>query len=130
MRTDEIRFQESVSQYLLRHRSILDVQSKLTESSARVNRALAKAVTSCGCINIAAGRQRFPADVSLKELKQFMSTHVNGELCEKCRETVETEIGTTLFYLAAMCALLGLNLRDVVEKEYDRVSALGVYNLT
>jgi activator of 2-hydroxyglutaryl-CoA dehydratase len=115
---------------LLRHRSILDVQSKLTESAARVNRALAKAVTSCGCVSVAAGRQRFPADVSLKELKQFMSTHLNGELCEKCREAVETEIGTTLFYLAAMCALLGLNLRDVVEKEYDRVSALGVYNLT
>ncbi|HEV8353064.1 MAG TPA: DUF1573 domain-containing protein [bacterium] len=127
---DEVRFQESVSQYLLRHRSILDVQSKLTESAARVNRALAKAVTSCGCVSVAAGRQRFPADVSLKELKQFMSTHLNGELCEKCREAVETEIGTTLFYLAAMCALLGLNLRDVVEKEYDRVSALGVYNLT
>ena len=127
---DEVRFQESVSQYLLRHRSILDVQSKLTESAARVNRALAKAVTSCGCVSVAAGRQRFPTDVSLKELKQFMSSHVNGELCEKCREAVETEIGTTLFYLAAMCAVLGLNLRDVVEKEYDRVSALGVYNLT
>lgn len=128
--TDEIRFQDSVSQYLLRHRSILDVQSKLTESAARVNRALAKAVTSCGCVSIAAERQRFPTDVSLKELKQFMSTHVNGELCDKCREAVETEIGTTLFYLAAMCALLGLSLRDVLEKEYDRVSALGVFNLT
>lgn len=126
----EIRFQDSVSQYLLRHRSILDVQSKLTESAARVNRALAKAVTSCGCISIAAGRQRFPTDVSLKEVKQFLSTHVHGDLCEKCREAVETEIGTTLFYLAAMCTLLGLNLRDVVEKEYDRVSALGVYSLT
>lgn len=127
---DEIRFQESVSQYLLRHRSILDVQSKLTESAARVNRALAKAVTSCGCVSIAAERQRFPAEVSLKEVKQFLSSHVHGDLCEKCREAVETEIGTTLFYLAAMCTLLGLNLRDVVEKEYDRVSALGVYSLT
>ena len=77
----EIRFQDSVSQYLLRHRSILDVQSKLTESAARVNRALAKAVTSCGCVSIAAERQRFPKDVSLKELKQFLSTHVHGDLC-------------------------------------------------
>ncbi len=128
--TEEIRFQDSVSQYLLRHRSILDVQSKLTESAARVNRALAKAVTSCGCVSIAAERQRFPKDVSLKELKQFLSSHVHGDLCEKCREAVETEIGTTLFYLAAMCTLLGLNLRDVVEKEYDRVNALGVYSLT
>jgi len=51
-------------------------------------------------------------------------------MCEKCREVVETEIGATLFYLAAMCSLLNLNLRDVLEKEYDRVNALGVFNLT
>lgn len=120
----------AASQYLLRHRSILDVQTKLAEAAARVNRAVAKSVTSCGCISVAAGKQRFPADVSLRDLREFMSTHLSGDLCGKCREVVETEIGTTLFYLAALCSLLDLNLKDVLEKEYDRVSALGVFNLT
>ncbi len=128
--TDEIHFQDTVSQYLLRHRSILDVQTKLAEAAARVNRAVAKSVTSCGCISITAGRQRFPADLSLRELKQFMSTHVHGEMCARCREVVETEMGTTLFYLAALCSLLDLNLKDILQKEYGRVSALGVFNLT
>lgn len=128
--TDEIHFQESVSQYLLRHRSILDVQTKLAEAAARVNRAVAKSVTTCGCISINAGKQTFPADVSLRDLRQFMATHVEGGLCGKCREVVETEIGTTLFYLAALCSLLNLNLKDVLEKEHTRVNALGVFNLT
>jgi len=128
--TEEIHFQDTVSQFLLRHRSILDVQTKLTEAAARVNRAVAKSVTSCGCITVNAGKQTFPADVSLRELRQFMSTHLSGEMCAKCREVVETEIGTTLFYLAALCSLLNLNLKDVLEKEYTRVSALGVFNLT
>lgn len=128
--TNEVHFQETVSQFLIRHRSILDVQSKLVEAAARVNRAIAKSVTTCGCISIDAGRQRFPADVSLREVRELLATHLNGDMCEKCREVVETEIGATLFYLAAMCSLLNLNLRDVLEKEYDRVNALGVFNLT
>ncbi|MGH2361951.1 MAG: DUF1573 domain-containing protein [bacterium] len=127
---DEVHFQETVSQFLIRHRSILDVQSKLTEAAAHVNRAVAKSVTTCGCISISADRQRFPADVSLREVRELLATHLNGNMCEKCREVVETEIGATLFYLAAMCSLLNLNLRDVLEKEYDRVNALGVFNLT
>lgn len=128
--TDEARFQATVSEYLLRHRSILDVQTKLSEATARVNRAVAKSVTTCGCISVNASRQKFPTDVSLRELRQFMSTHLHGEMCEKCREVVETEMGTTLFYMAALCSLLDLNLKDVLEKEFTRVNALGVFNLT
>jgi len=128
--TGEAHFQATVSEYLLRHRSILDVQTKLTEAAARVNRAVAKSVTTCGCISVNAVRQKFPADISLRELKQFMDTHLVGAMCDKCREVVETEIGSTLFYLAALCSLLDLNLKEVLEKEHARVSALGVFNLT
>ncbi|TMI99462.1 MAG: DUF1573 domain-containing protein [Bacillati bacterium ANGP1] len=91
---------------------------------------MAKSVTTCGCISVNAVKQKFPTDVSLRELKQFMATHLAGEMCDKCREVVETEIGTTLFYLAALCGLLDLNLEEVLEKEHARVSALGVFNLT
>ena len=45
-------FQNDVSESLLRHKSILDVLTKYTESSSRINRAVAKAVTNCGCIEI------------------------------------------------------------------------------
>ena len=128
--TDEAHFQATVSEYLLRHRSILDVQSKLSEAAARINRAVAKSVTTCGCISVNASKQKFPTDVSFRELKPFMATHLAGEMCEKCREVAESEIGATLFYLAALCSLLNLNLRDVLEKEYSRVNALGVFHLT
>lgn len=41
-------FQNTVSKYLVRHHSILDILSKVQESTARVNRATVKTVTSCG----------------------------------------------------------------------------------
>ena len=41
-------FQEAVSYCLIRHRSIIDVITKLQESNARVSRAIAKSITVCG----------------------------------------------------------------------------------
>lgn len=126
----ERTFQQTVSQYLIRHRSILDVESKLIEATARINRAIAKSVTTCGCISIDATRQKFPADLTLSQVRELMQAHVNGALCERCREVLETEVGTALFYLAAVCELCDLNLDAVLKKEHDRVATLGVFHLT
>jgi len=123
-------FQETVGEFLVRHRSIIDVLSKLQESSARVTRAIATAVTACGCVEITAHRQEIPDDASFQRLKDFMDTHLNGDLCEGCREIIETELGQNLFYLAALCGLLGLKMEEILSKERDRVSALGPYSLT
>jgi len=123
-------FQEQVDTYLIRHRSILDVLSKLQESTARVNRSVVKAVTSCGCISINATKQQFPADVGLAEMKEYLNAHVSGALCDRCRETVETEIGSSLFYVAGLCSLLDLELEAIQEKQHSRVKSLGIFNLT
>ena len=127
---DQTTFQDTVTEYLIRHRSILDVQSKLSEATARINRAIAKSVTTCGCIAINAGRQRFPAELSLTEVRELMQTHLNGALCEKCREVLETEIGAALFYMAAASSLLGLDLEGILRKEHTRVATLGIFHLT
>lgn len=123
-------FQRTVADYLIRHRSILDVESKLAEATSRVNRAVAKAVTTCGCIRIHATRQRFPADLSLTEVRSMMQSHLEGTLCERCREAVESEIGMTLFYLAAISSLFGLSIEEIMQKEHERVAALGVFHLS
>lgn len=123
-------FQDTVNHYLIRHRSILDVQSKLSEAAARVNRAIAKSVTTCGCITVDASRQRFPAELSMAEVRDLMQTHIHGTLCEKCREVLETEIGAALFYMAAAAGLLGLDLEAVLSKEHTRVATLGIFHLT
>lgn len=95
-------FQEAVSRCLVRHRSILDCTSKLDEATARVNRAIAKAVTTCGCLKVSASRQRFPQDASFSELRNFTESHLEGSLCPECRDILESEIGRTLFYLTAV----------------------------
>ncbi len=123
-------FQATVSKYLIRHRSVLDILSKSQEAVARVNRTVAKAVTSCGCIKVDAERQRVPLDVSLQDLKQFMSSHVQGTLCEQCAEALETEIGNTLFYMAALCNVFDRNLYDILLKEHKKLSTLGVFNFS
>ena len=125
-------FQNSVNESLLRHRSILDIMSKLQESQSRVNRAVVKTVTRCGCVQIDARKQQIPNekdDIDLDDLKDCLQTHISGEVCENCRDVIEREIGNNLFYLTSLCTLLDLNLYDILIKEYDKIQTLGKYSL-
>lgn len=123
-------FQDKVAELLLKHRSILDSLSKHTESATRINRAITKAVTGCGCISIHARKQQLPAEISLEECRKYMDSHVEGSLCENCREIIEEEMGNQLFYLSALCHLLGFKLEDIIKQEYERLNALGFYHLS
>lgn len=122
-------FQETVGKYLARHKSVLDLMSKLQEAGARTNRAVAKAVTNCGCIKVNAERQQVPGaePVGYRDLARHMRTHVDGELCEGCRETLESEVGLQLLYLAGLCEVLGIGLGDILQREHDRLAALGPF---
>lgn len=124
------KFQETVSAHLVRHRSILDSMSKFQEASSHVNRAIAKSVTSCGCLKIKAGKQLVPKKASLAEIAEYTKTHLEGNLCPTCLENIESELGTTLFYLTAICALLELDLEKILQNENSRITTLGLYSLT
>lgn len=123
-------FQVKVSELLLRHRSILDSISKHAESAVRVNRAITKSVTDCGCISINARKQNLPAETSLEDCRKYMLSHLEGCLCENCKEIIEEEIGKHLFYLTALCHLLDFKLEDIFSKEYERLNALGYFHLS
>lgn len=130
MNSQQLRsFQQQVSDLLLRHRSILDVSSKYQESNSRVNRAVVKAVTECGCIEIRASRQPFTSEQNLEQIKDSLHTHMNGGLCDHCLDVVKAEMGKNLFYLTAMCNLLEIDLNEVIELEGKKLSTLGVFNL-
>lgn len=121
-------FQNSVNESLLRHKSILDILSKLSESQSKVNRAVTKAVTNCGCVKINASRQILPSDEdSLENLDNCLKSHLEGQLCDSCREIVEREIGNNLFYLTSLCNTLDLNLYDILIKENDKINTLGKF---
>ena len=120
-------FQNSVDESLLRHKSIIDVLTKYSESNARVNRAIAKAVTNCGCIQINAQKQYIPDNGSIDDIADCLDTHVSGELCDHCREVIEREMGNNLFYLTSLCNDLGINLYDVLLKEHDKTATLGKF---
>ena len=125
-------FQNSVDESLLRHRSVLDIITKLQESEARVNRAVVKSITNCGCIKVEAKKQYAPDnidDLNLDTLSASLDTHLEGQLCENCRDVLERELGNNLFYTTSLCNLLDLNLYDVLLKEYDKINTLGKYNM-
>ncbi|MBD1372395.1 DUF1573 domain-containing protein [Hazenella sp. IB182357] len=122
-------FQTQVSDLLIRHRSFLDVTSKFQESNARVNRALMKSVTDCGCIKVDAKKQNYPDNSKVSEWSAQLSTHLDGKLCDHCHDVISAEIGKNIFYLTSVCNLLDLKLADVLEKESDRLFTLGVYHL-
>ena len=124
-------FQNCVDDSLIRHKSILDILTKYIESTSKVNRSVAKAVTQCGCISISAQKQSMPEINSDSEinLNKYLNSHLNGELCDKCREIIEREIGNNLFYLTALCNHLNINLYDILLNEYNKINTLGKYNL-
>ncbi|MBX4263854.1 DUF1573 domain-containing protein [Clostridium estertheticum] len=124
-------FQNSVDESLLRHRSVLDVITKLQESDARVNRAVAKSVTNCGCIKLEEKNMYTPPNIDHLNLDTPATLHfpVQGALCENCREVLEKELGNNLFYITSLCNILGLNLYDILLKEYDKISTLGKYTM-
>lgn len=125
-------FQNSVDECLLRHRSILDILTKLQETQARVNRAVVKSITNCGCIEIEAKRKKSSdseKSQDLEILNKCLDSNLKGELCSNCRDVIEREIGSNLFYLTSLCNLLDLNLYDILLKETDNIKTLGKYTL-
>ncbi|MCL6596333.1 MAG: DUF1573 domain-containing protein [Firmicutes bacterium] len=123
-------FQASVSSHLIQNKSILDAITKLNESSLRVQRAVTRAVTQCGCIRIDASRQRIPEVASLEQLGKLLDSHVRGELCKDCRDDVETEVGNALCYIAAVCELVGVSMYDCLIGVDKRIRALGMFHLS
>lgn len=121
--------QGKVSGALIRHRSLIDVISKLQDTTARVSRTVAKAATECGCVEYNIVKQQVPEDAAFSQLSQFMETHVKGTLCEECRDALEKEIGRNLFYLVSLCELMGLDFSDIVDRENSQVSTLGAFTL-
>lgn len=123
-------FQSVVDESLLRHKSILDIISKLQESESRINRAVIKSVTSCGCIKINGDKQRIPDEInSIDDFTTELETHLNGSLCPNCKEIIDREIGNNIFYLVSLCNSLNLNLYDIFIKEYNAIDTLGKYRL-
>ena len=123
------KFQYLVLELLVRNKSILDSITKFQDSNGRINRSIIKSITQCGCIKVNADKQSFPEDGEFEEIRKAMETHIEGSLCDNCRDLIEKDIGRNLFYLASICNTLDLNLYDVLIKEYDRLKMLGNYNL-
>jgi hypothetical protein len=68
--------------------------------------------------------------VPIYNIEKCLDNHLRGELCSNCEDVIVTEMGKLLFYSAALCNTLDLNLYDVFLEEYKKASTLGVFNLT
>lgn len=123
------QLQTSVSKLLIKHKSILDVLTKQQESVTRTNRAIIKAVTSCGCIEIHASKQKIGEDISIENIHDILDNHLNGNLCDQCQDVIVREMGNHMFYLTALCNLLDLNLSEIIVKEEKKINTLGIYNM-
>lgn len=123
-------FQSSVKSLLIRHQSILDILSKGQEASARVNRAVVKSITNCGCLGIDAHKAPLPENVSIHDLKELLNSQLDGELCDNCRDIIQTELGKQLFYISALTNALDLSLSEILSKEESKLSTLTIFNFT
>ncbi len=120
--------QDEVKLSLVRHKSILDIITKLQEYNSRINRAVAKSVTTCGCIEIHAKKQEFESK-SLEDMVEKVDSHITGDICPDCKEVLEQEIGAYVYFLTALANTLNFKLSDTIQKELERTKALGVYGM-
>lgn len=124
------QFQSIVKSLLIRHQSILDILSKGQETSARVNRAVVKSVTSCGCHSVNARKKSIPPDANLADLKDLLDSQLEGSLCDNCRDIIEAELGKQIFYIAALANALDISLTEVLNLECKKLQTLTIFNLT
>lgn len=130
MQANELDMLQSLSnELLIRNRSILDTLTKYQETAARVSRAVSKAATHCGCIQIEAKKQDFNTCLKSDEISDHFNRHINGQLCDSCKDAITTELGANLFYIASLCNALGLNINDIIQGESKRVTSLGKFNM-
>lgn len=123
------QFQNTVDDVMIRHASVLDLMTKLEASNARVNRSIVKTITSCGCMKMNAQKTDIPEGSEFYDIHKFRDNHLSGELCGTCREKIEQEMGSHMFYLTALCNQYDISLYDVMLQEYKRISALGKFSL-
>src|SRR5699024_1301295 len=123
-------FQEQVSELLLRHRSILDVLSKLDQSNSSVHRSVIKSITECGCIKVNAEKQNYSEEVEPELLRKQMKSHVDGQLCDNCKDLVMGELCKNLFFLSALSNVLEIDLDEVLKKESGKCNTLGFFNMS
>ncbi|MFZ5966824.1 MAG: DUF1573 domain-containing protein [Bacillota bacterium] len=123
------KFQKAASEVLIRHKSILDTITKLQESCGKVNRAVVKSATSCGCIKIYGEKQPVPEDASYEDLHQFITHQVSGELCDICKDKIEKELGNHLFYLVAVANTMKLDVDQILKQQLKQIETLGKFSL-
>lgn len=110
-------FQLAAEAALKRNKNLLDTVSKLNSAATKLSRAVIKASTQCGCIELSGKK----TDISDRQIK--------GEICPSCRSAVEKEMGDTLFYIAGIANALDISIYDVMLKEKQQISLLKNFSL-
>ncbi|MBS7262781.1 MAG: DUF1573 domain-containing protein [Eubacteriales bacterium] len=120
-------FRRTVNGSLAFNKGILDCLTKYQTATAALARVIVKASSLCGCIHIAADQQHLSPGSGLDDLSELMKTHITGDLCRRCRENVEREIATSLYYLTAIANAFGTDIGQLMESETRRGEMLGKY---
>lgn len=119
-------YQDCVNKLLVRNKSILDILSKMNITQAKIERSVAKSVTHCGCIEIDARKTNTE---TLEDCKEYGDFHVKNHLCDDCKSNLEKEMGNHLFYFAALCNALDVDMYDIILKEKSNLETLGKFSL-
>jgi hypothetical protein len=124
-------FQCTVKENDYFNKNILEQLAKLQEVSAKLNKTVIRACTYCGCIEINANNKlySYDGDINLDMIKLLDPHHISGDLCEDCKDLIEKNIGSCLYYLACISNSFDLKLNEVLLKEMNKINILGKFNI-
>jgi hypothetical protein len=99
-------FQNVWVDLLIRHRSVLDILSKLSEANSRVTRAVTKAITTVAASLFKLKRPRSRSMLILLRNWASIWTITCAGVCPNCEEVVISENGQAVVLLGRLYATL------------------------
>lgn len=125
-----LSLQQKANEYLIVNPAALQIMLQMQLNAARLHQSLLKAANTCGCIKLGTAKMpALPDDADWQTLKSQPTGDDFSSLCPECREELADRLGSLLFYAAALCNTLGIQLGDVCEHEIEKLDLLGYFML-
>lgn len=120
--------QKRAGEYLILNPSALQILLQLEKTALSLHQTVLASANSCGCITLGTARPE-PPITDWRELKDRDTGDEMHNICTTCRARIFEQLGTLLFYAAALANTLEADLDTITRQEVSRLDLLGYFML-
>lgn len=120
--------QKRAEEYLILNPAALQILLQMQKTCLTLHQTVLAAANTCGCITLGT-EKLLPPDAGWQQLKDHPTGDSFGSICPTCRARIRDQLGSLLFYAAALANTLELDLDEVTLQEVSRLDLLGYFML-